>query len=41
MREPSPARSNDVPSPEDYLQPVTVRLEPVGATDVPNPPVFE
>ena len=37
----SPAHNNDAPSPEDYLQPVTVRPEPVGANDVPQSSVFE
>ena len=41
MRESSPAHGTDAPSPEDYLQPVTVRPEPVGANDVPKPLVFE
>ena len=41
IRESSPIRSNDVPSPEDYLQPVTVRPEPVGANDLPKAVAFE
>ena len=41
MRESSPARSTDAPSPEDYLQPVTVRPEPVGANDAPQSSLFE
>ena len=41
IRESSPACSNDIPSPEDYLQPVTIRPEPVGANDVPKSVVFE
>ena len=40
MRE-SPAHSTDAPSPEDYLQPIAVRPEPVGAHDVPQSSVFE
>ena len=41
MRESSPAHSTDAPSSEDYLQPITVRPEPVGAHDVPQSSVFE
>ena len=37
----SPAHSNDASSPDDYLQPVAVRPEPVGANDVPKSSVFE
>ena len=41
IRESSPAHGADPPSPEDYLQPVTVRPEPVGANDLPKSLVFE
>ena len=41
IRESSPAHKNDVPSPEDYLQPVTVRPEPVGANDLSKAVAFE
>ena len=37
----SPAHDTGAPSPEDYLQPIAVRPEPVGAHDVPQPSVFE
>ena len=40
MRESSPAHITDEPV-EDYLQPVTVRPEPVGANDVHESSVFE
>ena len=37
----SPAHDSGAPSPEDYLQPIAVRPEPVGAHDVPQSSVFE
>ena len=40
MRE-SPAHDTGAPSPDDYLQPIAVRPEPVGAHDVPQSSVFE
>ena len=41
IRESSPAHSADVPSPDDYLQPITVRPEPLGANNVQKQCVSE
>ena len=41
MRESSPSHNADRSLSEDYLKPVTVRPEPVGANDIPVSTVFE
>ena len=41
MRESSPSHSADLSLSEDYLKPVTVRPEPVGANDIPVSTMFE